>query len=134
MSQARRLLTFIVVQLFYKQPNFGINIKGVNCQANPQMSSTEKTSACSSFKVPTFKRYSAKRCVVHDSAQHDVDAHGTGQTMIVRSQRRPPARSRTTCPAAHEIGGNSGRSLSHPAGAAMRQRTCGRTMSRCRKR
>ena len=134
MSQARRLLTFIVVQLFYKQPNSGINIKGVNSQANPQMSSTEKTSACSGFKVPRFKRYSAKRCVVHDGAQHGVDARITGQTMTVRSQRPPPARSRTTCPAAHEIGGSSGQNLLHPAGAAMRQRTCGRTMSRCRKR
>jgi hypothetical protein len=73
-------------------------------------------------------------CVVHDGAQHDVDAPVTGQTMVVRSQRPPPAQYRTTCPAAHKTGESSGRSLSHPAGAAMRQRTCGRTMSRCRKR
>jgi hypothetical protein len=125
-SQARRLLTFIVVQPCHKQPKSGINIKGVNCQANPQMSSTEKTSACSSFKVPTVKRYSAKCCVVHDGAQRDVDALVTGQTMTVRSQRPLLAQSQTTCPAAHRIGGSSGRNLSRPAGAAMQgQRTVG---------
>ena len=46
-SRARELLKLAVEQ----HPNSGINTMGVDHQANPQISSTQDTCACTSFQV-----------------------------------------------------------------------------------